>query len=81
MYGERRAARTVARKEPTDDMRRTGIAAMIQAGTIVRHPKFGEGEVLAIRGMGDGATCDITFRGVGTKTLMLRFAPLEILRN
>ncbi len=81
MYGEHRAGRTVARKEAPSEPRRSGIAALIQAGTIVRHPKFGEGEVIAIRGMGDGATCDVTFRSVGTKTLMLRFAPLEILRN
>lgn len=81
MYGEHRAARTVSKKESPSEPRRSGVAAMIQAGTIVRHPKFGEGEVLSIRGMGDGATCDVTFRGVGTKTLMLRFAPLEILRN
>ncbi|HWO56608.1 MAG TPA: hypothetical protein VNN55_03470, partial [bacterium] len=75
------AGRTVARKEAPAEPRRSGMAAMIQAGTIVRHPKFGEGEVIAIRGMGDGATCDVNFRSVGTKTLMLRFAPLEILRN
>lgn len=81
MYGENRAARTVAKKDAPSEPKRSGVAAMIQAGTIVRHPKFGEGEVQAIRGMGDGATCDVTFRGLGTKTLMLRFAPLEILRN
>ncbi len=81
MYGEHRAARTVAKKDSVSEPRRSGVAAMIQAGTIVRHAKFGEGEVLSIRGSGDGATCDVTFRTVGTKTLMLRFAPLEILRN
>lgn len=81
MYGEHRAARTVSRKDASGEPKRSGVAALIQAGTLVRHPKFGEGEVLAIRGMGDGATCDVTFRGLGTKTLMLRFAPLEILRN
>jgi DNA helicase-2/ATP-dependent DNA helicase PcrA len=80
-YGEQRAARRVARKDAPDEFKRSGVAALLQAGTIVRHPKFGEGEVLSIRGMGDGATCEVAFRGGFTKTLMIRYAPLEILRN
>ena len=77
----RRRARSVARRDAEADCPRTGIAQALQAGTVIRHPKFGEGEVLSIRGMGDGTTCEIAFRAGFTKTLMVRFAPLEILRN
>ncbi|MEW5702065.1 MAG: UvrD-helicase domain-containing protein [Candidatus Zixiibacteriota bacterium] len=76
-----RRARAVARRDAEPQPNRAGIAQSLQAGTIIRHPKFGEGEVLAIHGMGDGTTCEIAFRAGFTKTLMVRFAPLEILRN
>ena len=76
-----RRARTVTRLDAEPQLPRTGVAASLQAGTIIRHPKFGEGEVLAIRGAGDGTMCDIAFRSGFTKTLMVRFAPLEILRQ
>jgi hypothetical protein len=44
-------------------------------GAIVRHPQFGEGEVLSITS-GVNARATIRFRGVGTKTLVLEYARL-----
>ena len=72
--------RTVARIGSTVAMPRTGIAEALQAGSIIRHPQFGEGEILSIHGSGDGTTCQISFRAGFTKTIMVRYAPLELLR-
>ena len=44
-------------------------------GAIVRHPQFGEGEVLSITA-GANARATIRFKGVGTKTLVLEYARL-----
>jgi DNA helicase-2/ATP-dependent DNA helicase PcrA len=72
--------RTVARIGSTVAVPRTGIAEALQAGSIIRHPQFGEGEILSIHGSGDGTTCQISFRAGFTKTIMVRYAPLELLR-
>lgn len=44
-------------------------------GSVVRHPQFGEGEVINITA-GANARATIRFRGVGTKTLVLEYARL-----
>ncbi|MBX3379501.1 MAG: UvrD-helicase domain-containing protein [Phycisphaeraceae bacterium] len=44
-------------------------------GSTVRHPQFGEGEVVSITA-GANARATIRFRGVGTKTLVLEYARL-----
>ena len=51
----------------------------IRQGTKVRHPKFGEGTVIAVSGEGDGKLADVAFKGVGIKKLALKYAPLEII--
>jgi DNA helicase-2/ATP-dependent DNA helicase PcrA len=77
----RRSGRGVTRSGATAaEYKRQGVAASLQAGTIIRHPQFGEGEVLSISGAGDGTTCVVVFRTGVQKTLMVRFAPLEILQ-
>jgi DNA helicase-2/ATP-dependent DNA helicase PcrA len=48
-------------------------------GTGVRHPKFGEGTVIALSGNGEDAQAQIQFRDAGTKTLALGVAKLDIL--
>ncbi|NYT82991.1 UvrD-helicase domain-containing protein [Alcaligenaceae bacterium] len=48
-------------------------------GTGVRHAKFGDGTVIALSGSGQDAQAQIQFREVGTKTLALGVAKLEIL--
>ena len=45
-------------------------------GNRVSHPKFGNGEVIALVGMGNDARIRIKFDGVGTKELMLSLAKL-----
>jgi DNA helicase-2/ATP-dependent DNA helicase PcrA len=48
-------------------------------GSRVRHPIFGEGVVLEVRGSGPGRKLDIRFDRAGRKTVILRFATLELL--
>jgi len=76
-----KSARSVSRlgSEPRADG--AMVALNIQAGSIVLHPKFGEGEVMSVRGFGENTTCEIAFQGGFTKTLMIRYAPLQILRQ
>ncbi|MHB9130704.1 MAG: DNA helicase PcrA [Armatimonadota bacterium] len=47
-----------------------------RAGDRVRHNTFGEGMVLAISGSGDQSKVIVNFPGLGTKTLILAYAPL-----
>lgn len=47
-------------------------------GTGVRHAKFGEGTVIGLSGAGQDAQAQIQFREVGTKTLALGVAKLDI---
>ncbi|MEW5874655.1 MAG: UvrD-helicase domain-containing protein [Candidatus Zixiibacteriota bacterium] len=75
-----RTARSVSRIGSSSGAQRNNIAETIQAGAIVFHQQFGEGEVVTVRGTGDSTTCEIHFRQGFSKTLMVRYAPLRILR-
>jgi DNA helicase-2/ATP-dependent DNA helicase PcrA len=44
----------------------------------VRHPIFGPGTVLGVSGSGPGQKLRVRFERVGVKTLVLRFANLEL---
>ncbi|MDS1141319.1 3'-5' exonuclease [Pusillimonas sp. SM2304] len=59
----------------------TGVTVGTQQfriGTGVRHAKFGEGTVIGLSGIGQDAQAQIQFRDVGTKTLALGVAKLDI---
>ena len=47
-------------------------------GNIVKHLRFGKGEVLKIEGVGADTKAEIKFENGGVKKLLLRFAKLEI---
>jgi DNA helicase-2/ATP-dependent DNA helicase PcrA len=49
----------------------------LRSGLRVRHPIFGEGTVIAVRGAGQAQKLDIRFDRVGVKTVLVRFANLE----
>lgn len=51
----------------------------LRVGSRVRHERFGEGEVLAIEGMGGDAKAKVDFPNFGQKQLLLKFAKLTIL--
>ncbi|NNL67037.1 MAG: UvrD-helicase domain-containing protein [Myxococcales bacterium] len=50
----------------------------LQPGLRVRHPVFGAGTVVKVRGEGAAAKLDIRFDRAGVKTVMLKFANLEL---
>ena len=54
----------------------TGIFKVAQK---VKHPKFGVGTIINIKGEGENKIADVAFSGVGIKSLALKFAPLEII--
>ncbi|PTA69353.1 UvrD-helicase domain-containing protein [Deinococcus arcticus] len=47
-----------------------------RGGEKVRHPKFGEGQVLAVAGVGDRQEVTVHFPTAGTKKLLVKFANL-----
>jgi DNA helicase II / ATP-dependent DNA helicase PcrA len=54
-----------------------GVALGLQVGDRVRHPKWGEGLVAAVTGVGGDGTLTINFPNVGQKMVVLKYAPLE----
>ena len=48
-------------------------------GNVVKHIRFGRGEVLKIEGVGADVKAEIKFENGGLKKLLLRFAKLEII--
>ena len=53
----------------------------LRSGAAVKHPKFGEGVVLAMEGDGDNTRLQVRFRRVGTKWLVLGYANLQLLES
>jgi DNA helicase-2/ATP-dependent DNA helicase PcrA len=51
----------------------------LKMGMRVRHPKFGDGRVRSVEGMGQEQKATIVFQSVGSKRLKVRDANLEIL--
>jgi DNA helicase-2/ATP-dependent DNA helicase PcrA len=51
----------------------------IQSGQKVKHGRFGEGEVIGVMGVGQDKKAEILFVKSGLKSLLLRFAKLEII--
>ena len=53
--------------------------SVFKPGVKVRHPKFGEGTIIAARGAGSNMILDIAFVGLGIKQLSASLAPLTII--
>ena len=51
--------------------------SIYKVGQLVKHPKFGQGVIMAI--IDDGVCAEINFDAFGKKTLILEIAPLEII--
>jgi len=49
----------------------------LQCGDQVEHRKWGRGTVVNVKGRGEKAEISIDFPGMGIKTLLARYAPLE----
>ena len=50
-----------------------------KVGVRVRHPKFGEGTVVGIKGSGSNMIVDIAFLGLGIKQLSASLAPITVI--
>ncbi len=50
-----------------------------KTGVKVRHPKFGLGTIVAVKGVGANTILDIAFAGLGIKQLSANLAPLTIM--
>ena len=51
----------------------------LHAGLRVNHERFGQGKILQIEGLSDNKKAIIFFDGLGQKTLLLKFAKLDII--
>ena len=49
-----------------------------RVGVKVRHPKFGEGTVISVQGVGSNMFLNIAFEGLGIKQLSASLAPLTV---
>jgi DNA helicase-2/ATP-dependent DNA helicase PcrA len=85
VLSERREARPAARREPggpsldySYSQVESGEGTAIGPGLRVRHPVFGPGTVLSLAGSGPGQKLKIRFDRAGVKTVMLRYANLEL---
>lgn len=52
----------------------------IHAGARVEHQRFGLGTVVAVEGLGENEKATIEFQNAGTKTLLMKFARLTVLK-
>ncbi len=55
--------------------------SVIRVGSIVNHPRWGEGAVLKRSGSGEHTEFEVRFTYAGTKTLLARFAKLQLIRR
>ena len=53
--------------------------SVYKSGMRVKHPKFGEGIVISVKGTGGNDIVDVAFKGIGIKSLSAKYAPMEIL--
>ncbi len=72
-YMQNRASRAAAQSA-------IGACDDFKAGAKVRHKKFGKGIIVARKKNGDDVVIDVAFKGIGVKSLVVRFAPLEIIK-
>jgi DNA helicase-2/ATP-dependent DNA helicase PcrA len=52
--------------------------SVFQSGRIVEHPTFGRGRIVTVDGLGESLRLEISFTGVGTKKIMVKFAKLRV---
>ena len=54
--------------------------AQFKAGVRVRHPKFGDGMIVSTRGEGSSLVANVSFPGLGIKSLSVQIAPITIIK-
>lgn len=68
-------------KSSTSDSSATSNLSQLKVGYNVSHELFGKGKVTQITGSGDDKKAVVFFPKVGSKTLLMRFAKLEIIEE
>lgn len=68
------------RKAAAPAQKAVGSGDDYKAGTKVIHKKFGEGIIVARKQNGDDVVIDVAFKGIGVKSLVVRYAPIEVLK-
>ena len=82
--GSRRSGRNAGPPTAADDLDYSyaqtapGESSDLAVGLVVRHPVFGRGTVQAVMGSGPGQKLRIRFDRAGLKTIVVRFANLEL---
>ena len=54
--------------------------APLHEGNVIEHERFGIGDVVKIEGTGENTKATVSFRNVGTKQLLLKFARYKIVK-
>lgn len=78
-YGRRQTGAVAPRAPRTGTSGVTVGEVQYRVGQGVRHARFGEGTIIGLSGGGQDAQAQIQFRDVGTKTLALGIAKLDII--
>lgn len=68
------------RKAAAPAQKAIGSGDDYKAGTKVIHKKFGEGIIVARKQNGDDVVIDVAFKGIGVKSLVVRYAPIEVVK-
>lgn len=76
-YSSAYAKTMLATNKPA--VKRPNSSVQYKSGTRVKHPKFGEGIVISVKGSADNIIVDVAFKGIGVKSLSAKYAPMEIL--
>jgi DNA helicase-2/ATP-dependent DNA helicase PcrA len=50
----------------------------LREGSVIEHQRFGIGTVVKLEGSGENLKATVTFRNLGTKQLLLKFARYKI---
>lgn len=56
-----------------------GTAKGLKVGALIRHERFGVGEVTHLEGQGDNTKATVAFRNAGTKQLLLKYARFTVM--
>lgn len=81
------ARRGTTAKEPMQEpdrqlsTARTMGGETVRVGSIVEHKRFGQGEIKSLIDAGDTAKARIVFKENGEKELLLKFAPLSVVKK
>jgi DNA helicase-2/ATP-dependent DNA helicase PcrA len=74
-----RSLKEVSQSKPSADSGAQALSIMV--GNNVLHDRFGKGKVLKLEGQGADKKATIFFPQHGSKTVLLRFANLQILED